>query len=30
MAVAMPPATHYYHPCEQCGYAEDGPREWSA
>jgi mannose-6-phosphate isomerase-like protein (cupin superfamily) len=30
MAVAMPPATHYYHPCEQCGYTEDGPSEWSA
>jgi mannose-6-phosphate isomerase-like protein (cupin superfamily) len=30
MAVAMPPATHYYHPCEQCGYTEDGPAEWSA
>jgi mannose-6-phosphate isomerase-like protein (cupin superfamily) len=30
MAVAMPPATHYYHPCEQCGYTEDGPSEWGA
>ena len=26
MAVAMPPAVHYYSPCEQCGYADDGPR----
>jgi mannose-6-phosphate isomerase-like protein (cupin superfamily) len=26
MAVAMPPAVHYYEPCEQCGYADDGPR----
>ena len=26
MAVAMPPAVHYYHECEQCGYADDGPR----
>jgi mannose-6-phosphate isomerase-like protein (cupin superfamily) len=26
MAVAMPPAVHYYHPCEQCGYADEGPR----
>ena len=26
MAVAMPPAVHYYNPCEQCGYADDGPR----
>jgi len=30
MAVAMPPAIHYYSPCEQCGYADDGPREWGA
>jgi len=30
MAVAMPPATHYFSPCEQCGYADDGPREWRA
>jgi mannose-6-phosphate isomerase-like protein (cupin superfamily) len=26
LAVAMPPAVHYYSPCEQCGYADDGPR----
>jgi mannose-6-phosphate isomerase-like protein (cupin superfamily) len=26
MAIAMPPAVHYYSPCEQCGYADDGPR----
>ena len=25
MAIAMPPAVHYYSPCEQCGYADDGP-----
>jgi len=31
MAVAMPPAVHYYHPCEQCGYADDGPAAfWSS
>jgi mannose-6-phosphate isomerase-like protein (cupin superfamily) len=30
LAVAMPPAAHYYSPCEQCGYADDGPREWRA
>src|SRR5215471_3675932 len=30
LAVAMPPATHYYSPCEQCGYADDGPAEWNA
>lgn len=31
MAVAMPPAVHYYEPCEQCGYQDDGPRAfWSA
>ncbi|MFW6195017.1 MAG: cupin domain-containing protein [Chloroflexota bacterium] len=30
LAVAMPPATHYYSDCEQCGYSDDGPREWSA
>ena len=28
--VAMPPATHYFSPCEQCGYTDDGPREWCA
>jgi mannose-6-phosphate isomerase-like protein (cupin superfamily) len=30
LAVAMPPAMHYFSPCEQCGYADDGPREWCA
>ena len=25
-----PPAAHYYSPCEQCGYSDDGPREWRA
>jgi mannose-6-phosphate isomerase-like protein (cupin superfamily) len=30
LAVAMPPAVHYASPCEQCGYTDDGPREWSA
>jgi mannose-6-phosphate isomerase-like protein (cupin superfamily) len=30
LAVAMPPAAHYFSPCEQCGYTDDGPREWSA
>ena len=30
MAVAMPPAIHYYSSCEQCGYTEDGPSEWGA
>ena len=25
MAIAMPPAVHFYSPCEQCGYADDGP-----
>jgi mannose-6-phosphate isomerase-like protein (cupin superfamily) len=30
LAVAMPPAVHYYSPCEQCGYEDDGPREWRA
>ena len=28
LAVAMPPAVHVYHDCEQCGYHEDGPAEW--
>jgi hypothetical protein len=28
--VAMPPATHYFSACEQCGYTDDGPREWCA
>ena len=30
LAVAMPPAAHYFSPCEQCGYSDDGPREWRA
>src|SRR5207245_8161087 len=30
LAVAMPPATHYFSPCEQCGYDDDGPRQWNA
>ena len=30
LAVAMPPAMHYYAPCEQCGYDDEGPRQWSA
>ena len=30
LAVAMPPAWHVYSPCEQCGFADDGPREWCA
>ena len=30
LAVAMPPANHYFSPCEQCGYTDDGPREWRA
>lgn len=30
LAVAMPPATHHFSPCEQCGYTDDGPREWNA
>ena len=30
LAVAMPPAVHYFNPCEQCGYTDDGPREWCA
>lgn len=25
-AIAMPPAGHYFNVCEQCGYADDGPR----
>jgi hypothetical protein len=28
--VAMPPAIHYYSSCEQCGFADAGPREWGA
>jgi mannose-6-phosphate isomerase-like protein (cupin superfamily) len=30
LAVAMPPAQHYFSACEQCGYTDDGPREWCA
>jgi mannose-6-phosphate isomerase-like protein (cupin superfamily) len=30
LAVAMPPAMHYFSPCEQCGYTDDGPSEWCA
>ena len=30
LAVAMPPATHYFSPCEQCGYTDDGPAVWDA
>ena len=30
LAVAMPPAMHYFSPCEQCGFTDDGPREWTA
>jgi mannose-6-phosphate isomerase-like protein (cupin superfamily) len=30
LAVAMPPAAHYFSPCDQCGYTDDGPRQWSA
>jgi len=30
LAVAMPPAMHYFSPCEQCGFTDDGPREWHA
>ena len=30
LAIAMPPAVHYYSPCQQCGYADDGPGEWSS
>lgn len=30
LAVAMPPAWHFFHPCEQCGFSDDGPREWCA
>ena len=25
-AISMPPAVHYYSPCEQCGYTDAGPR----
>lgn len=30
LAVAMPPAMHYFSACEQCGYTDEGPREWCA
>jgi mannose-6-phosphate isomerase-like protein (cupin superfamily) len=30
LAVAMPPAWHFFSPCEQCGFTDDGPREWCA
>jgi quercetin dioxygenase-like cupin family protein len=30
LAIAMPPANHIYHPCEQCGFTQDGPAEWDA
>src|SRR5438046_6610539 len=30
LAVAMPPALHYFHPCAQCGFDDDGPRQWTA
>ncbi|MFN8521857.1 MAG: cupin domain-containing protein [Chloroflexota bacterium] len=30
LAIAMPPAMHYYNDCEQCGYSDDGPRQWDA
>jgi mannose-6-phosphate isomerase-like protein (cupin superfamily) len=30
LAVAMPPARHFFSPCEQCGYTDDGPSEWCA
>ena len=30
LAVAMPPAWHHFGACEQCGYTDDGPREWCA
>jgi len=30
LAVAMPPAMHYYTACDQCGYDDEGPREWKA
>ena len=30
LAVAMPPALHRFSPCAQCGYTDDGPREWCA
>ena len=30
LAVAMPPAWHFFHPCEKCGFTDYGPREWCA
>jgi len=30
LAVAMPPALHFFSACEQCGFTDDGPREWCA
>jgi mannose-6-phosphate isomerase-like protein (cupin superfamily) len=30
LAIAMPPAVHIYHECEQCGFQQDGPAEWNA
>jgi quercetin dioxygenase-like cupin family protein len=30
LAVAMPPAMHYFHACEQCGFDDEGPRQWTA
>jgi mannose-6-phosphate isomerase-like protein (cupin superfamily) len=30
LAIAMPPARHYFSPCDQCGFTDDGPREWCA
>ena len=30
LAVAMPPAWHYFSPCDQCGFTDDGPRAWCA
>ena len=30
LAVAMPPAVHFFSACEQCGFTDDGPREWCA
>jgi hypothetical protein len=30
LAVAMPPAMHYFSPCEQCGFTDDGPPQWTA
>ena len=30
LAVAMPPAIHVYHDCEQCGFHSAGPAEWGA